>query len=314
MFGAVPVVPIGNQVPNMVEDSFFTRNSIRRDPKADDEKNAVIQVTTNIGSCVGFFVANKENKPYVATGRHCADYLMTDWCKSTQAKDDGNYSIGYPYVSDDSKSRIKGGHCNRVVAGTVKDDIVIIEVSEPPSDVKDKMRFLRLAGFCPEVGDTLKMIGKPGDNERDGKLTVTEKCWDNTGGGIYAGTRILNTRVITESEVQNKKNKKMARLLDKKYRYNNCSTYAGNSGGPIFLEGTNQVVGMPEGYVPEKWNAKDHKYYSSENSMPYETTCGFVARRENREALKKAGILIDWEPDFKGSGVDTIKKDPKKLE
>ncbi len=273
------------------ENIYFSMNSIRRNATQQEEH---FILTT--GSCAAFFVDNRDQRLLVATARHCFNYKMTKACE-----DKNNW-----YISMKKELSPFVGICKRVVAGTSQDDLVIIEIEfedverkyQSQEEVNTVVRGLlstqnrlKLAGFTVPLYARFKMIGFPGDPERNGELTVTENCWETTGTGRYWSTgqaiAVLGGNVSNGSpdpEVRAFQN-----MLQRTLRWNNCSAYGGNSGGPIILEGSDIAIGLPGAFQPNVLTVHPHNV-----SNFYETTYGFV--RRNRAALETAGITIVDQP------------------
>ena len=104
---------------------------------------------------------------------------------------------------------------------------------------------------------------------RRGRLTVTENCW-----------------VIDGDEPS-----PHADLLDRSALHN-CSTYGGNSGGPMIAEGTRIAVGLPFTYQPGDYDRRDPNDRA---------TAAYLAKMADaagtfREALVAAGIVLVEHP------------------
>lgn len=243
----------------------FFENAVRRDATAA-EASRVAQLVTS--KCASFFLENTANKTYIATARHCVEFAITSWCASDGA------------IVDNNGVR---GRCTRVVAGDGNRDIAVIEANLPHPSTGEAT--LRLASYVPSVETKLIMTGYPGDDDpltaRRGRLTTTESCWVLGGvvGSPYA------------SQDQN--------TLDLSAPHN-CSTYGGNSGGPMYIQGTRDAIGLPFTYVPDDY---------TRNSATDLTTAAFLALMADfvsahRGALRAAGIVISDAPDQPGADTD----------
>lgn len=144
----------------------------------------------------------------MVSARHCFKDSVTTWCNRH----------GKVLFNEGSQA----GECKRVIAADRRHDIALFEVSLRAN--AGSHGSLRLASYAPAQGTRLVMIGYPADadpsNPRRGKITVTDNCW------------VLRTNVASPH-----------------YEYgdisavHNCSTYGGNSGGPMIREGSRDVVG-----------------------------------------------------------------------
>ncbi|MBX3196847.1 MAG: trypsin-like peptidase domain-containing protein [Labilithrix sp.] len=236
----------------------FFENSVRRDATAA-EASRVAQLTTS--KCASFFLENTANKTYIATARHCVEFSITNWC----ANDGG--------IVDNSGVQ---GRCTRVVAADATHDIAVIEANLPHASSGDST--LRLTSYVPAVSSKLIMTGYPGDDDpqtaRRGRLTTTASCW-TLGGQVESPYASQDTRT-----------------LDKSVQHN-CSTYGGNSGGPMYIEGTREAIGLPFTYIPDDY---------TRNKATDLTTAAFLALTSDfvsvhRAALTSAGIVISSGPD-----------------
>jgi len=113
------------------------------------------------------------------------------------------------------------------------------------------------------------MTGHPGDPNRKGRMTSTFNCWtlQSTIASPYIGTyfNLYDTSSL-----------------------HNCSTYGGNSGGPLYLEGTNIAIGLPYTYRPHDFNLRDP--WDLDTAAYLAQIGDFVTR--NRQKLNQAGITI----------------------
>lgn len=194
----------------------FFENSRRREA-TNVEKARVVRLPMG---CTGFYVENSQRKTVVATARHCVDYNATDWCKK----------LG---EMTDAVSGTKGT-CKAIVAGDGLHDIFLFESTLP---LPNSMKTFRLAGFAPPARTRLTMTGYPADKYATGGVMTSENCW------------ILRD-LVDSPHKESADGAKGA--LDKSYTHN-CSTYGGNSGGPMFIESTDIVVGQPFTYSPENY-------------------------------------------------------------
>lgn len=173
----------------------------------------------NARGCAAFFVANRSGKTLLGSARHCFNYSITNWCQ------------GGGMVTDNQG---RTGTCQRIVAADANHDIAVFEAKFPY--VPEEQDTLRLAAYQPKLQDRLVMIGYPADKYRLGRLTTTEDCW-----------------VIRESVPSPHS---QAALSDRSSLHN-CTTYGGNSGGPMMLEGTRVVLGLPFTYAPDDYHLRD---------------------------------------------------------
>lgn len=165
--------------------------------------------------CAAFFVANQDNRPLVVSAQHCNHFDLQSWCENGG--------------SIKSLKTEKVTKCRRIIAGDNQHDIVLFEV-----DLTDNVPpGLTLTSYLPSPGTRLKMIGFPVDPTAENKAVVTENCWLKMNDG---GT--------DEDHDGNR---------DKKGRHN-CTTYSGNSGGPMLIEGISEVIGLPSRYTKDDFN------------------------------------------------------------
>ncbi len=155
------------------------------------------------------------------------------------------------------------GACVRMAVGDTQHDIVIFE-----ADFKYSPReTIRLSAKVPADDVALKMIGYPCDKYRNCKLTTTEQCW------------ILKTGLASPH----------SSAMGDQSGLHNCTTYGGNSGGPMLLDRTNIAVGLPFTYFPN-----DYTVYPSKDL----STAAYIALMADfvsthRKALESEGIVLE---------------------
>lgn len=283
---------------SLTTNIFLTHNSVRRTPDLNEMKSIL-----RVNGCTGFFVENVKSEFYVATARHCVDFKATEKCKS------GEMDIYFEDFEHEKSMSVRQSviaSCKEVIAGTVQDDLFIMRVefedfegSYQETDnliqmLRDSTKPLRLASYTLPQMSRIKMIGYPGDVYALGLPTVTENCWDTSAIGVayYNGvqTSVLGGNASNGDADPNRR--VYLNLLRRQLRWHNCSTWGGNSGGPMLLEGTNNVIGIPGAYNQEM--DQESVYPDERTSSFYETTAGFIAR--NRQALYRAGIVISEAP------------------
>jgi hypothetical protein len=155
------------------------------------------------------------------------------------------------------------GRCTRVVAADVGHDIALFEVNLP----YDASAALRLAAYQPPVGTRLQMIGFPADQYRQARLTLTEDCW------------VLQTTTRSPHADSN---------LQDRSSLHNCTTYGGNSGGPMIKEGDDVVIGLPFTYQPGDYHQRSSTDLSTAAHLAQ--MADFVAT--HRQELDGEGIEV----------------------
>lgn len=210
--------------------------------------------TVNVGGCTAFYVKNTAGKAILASARHCFNGSITNWCNG-----------GGRFTQNDGLA----GTCKRVVAADTTHDIALFEgdITVLPSND----RALSLAAYEPRVSTRLKMIGYPADQYRRAALTTTENCW------------ILQSRTSSPHG---------GALNDRSSRHN-CTTYGGNSGGPMLQEGTDVAVGLPFTYAPGDYTNRSATNLGTSSHMAQ--MADLVAT--HRATLEAEGIvIIDAQP------------------
>jgi hypothetical protein len=189
-----------------------------------DAKNYRSKGIAQVNRCTGFFIKNDNFKNYIVSASHCTDYNPKLWCKTGFATD---------YYNGKKLS------CLGVVVGDKNHDIVVYEFE---ASERDHSRDFILADFVLKKNMPLTMYGFPVDNLNPNiDLKISQNCWvrspasSNIYGHFYP-----------------------AKIKDKNFTHN-CSTYGGNSGGPIALEGSNIVVGLPDAYSENITNLSPDK-------------------------------------------------------
>jgi hypothetical protein len=194
---------------------IFSANS-RRETIAQDAPKAIGFV--KIGGCTGYFIKSTDtSRSFISSARHCFKYDAPTWCKTGTAK---IHSTGQVLK------------CLGVAAGDETHDTVLLEFE---NTIRDRSGDFSYANAIPAKGTRLEMIGYPKDgyltDRKVDTLITTHNCKvvATSGSNIYTNI----------PEVIN----------DKVFRHD-CSTYGGNSGGPMMIEGTRTVIGIPDQYKP----------------------------------------------------------------
>jgi hypothetical protein len=299
-FLAVAVVFIFFSIPAR---AYITENTRPR-PLTYEEEQRLVGVN---GGCSGFLVDNEDKRLFVATARHCVKYQITEWC-SKHVPNTFRLFIGGWSVS---------GSCGKVIAGSASDDLVIVEVelegglAGADQKVRSKAVFSRLIEFNPKLYTRFQMFGFPANilgSEKSlvsGSATASESCWESTGAsrdfvsGQLTSPSIGNPEMTSADPVDSK----YLALLNHEVRWHNCSTWGGNSGGPIYIEGTNQVAGIPGSYITS--STVSHPYHYNQANF-YETTSGFVKRY--RAQLMLAKIIVDSNYSAQGPTYESQRK------
>ncbi len=263
--------------PDLLHNVFMFENTLRRDGTFDEAKSIVYMSS----GCTGFFVKNKNNKPYIMTARHCYNYNFTQQCQK---------GLIYLYaISEDHTPHI--GRCQNIIASSALDDAVIFEAQfekefYPPLDSYS------LAGTEAPTCSKAELIGFPADPERQGRFTVSENCWTQPSDSLHAEYMFTDPDKEQEAIEDTRKYWEenpdlLAQLtsLSIKPGYHNCSVYGGNSGGPLKLAGQKIAIGLPFQYLHVEGTL-----FSADAHTVYESLDEFVNRHHS--TLKQHGISI----------------------
>jgi hypothetical protein len=236
--------------------AMFFDNSKRRDA-TPSEAEWVAKTDT---LCAAFFLENTQTKIYLATARHCFPNGVNAWCTAGgKMTDNANVT----------------GACKRVVAADLDRDVAVVEMTMAHAGTSA----LQLAAFKPAVNARLVMVGYPNDADpttaRRGKLTTTENCW-----------------VLSDVRPNPFANREAGALHDPTVAHN-CSSYSGNGGGPMYLEGTRTVVGMPYTFQANDYTRR------SATDLTTAADMGLVNEFVSTHAveLRDAGIVIAQNSD-----------------
>lgn len=276
---------LSSESPKRYHVAFFEQAQ-RRDPRLTEIKPILkLHNTEKNTICTGFFIENESQRFIVGTHNHCASFNFEQICT------DSNKSDAIVFTPSVYKTK---GFCKRVIAQSNYNDFIILEVEFPEVDkvqLLKSIQFLKLGFFLPKQSSPLKMIGHPSDQERKTRLTVTENC-------SVLSTEITAFSFLTEQEKsrlsngiknRNRSNeeaiKRSNNLAKAEFLGHNCTTYGGNSGGPILVAKTKIVVGLPAGFFPGIYRP-----LPSNSSLRMETTHGFI--KETLNILKSEGIIL----------------------
>lgn len=242
------------------------QNSLRRDA-FPAEASHVVSLDTG---CTGFFIENTSGKVLVGTATHCMHYKMDDWCQAGKFKDNDGHT----------------GQCDKIEVTDPESDLVIFSAKD--FDAQAITKPLRLAAYQAQSHDSLIMIGYPGDENKRGRLTVTEHCW------------------VLQNHLPSPYPAEMPQLHDVTFTHN-CSTYGGNSGGPMILRGTYDVVGEPYTYIPNNLVLfpDDGQYFAASAADMSQ----FVAR--HHDDLLRLGVAISQSPQVVADTASSIDLQPQ---
>lgn len=213
---------------------FFV-NSKRRDPNEKDKMtSAMVMIETFGGNCTGFFVKNKNNRLLIVTARHCGEYQFTKRCKS-----------GSIWLTTEA-GHFKGKCLNTLIDNSDY-DVALFEAQfkKPEDEVRAKISFAQMSAKIYPKDTRLQLYGYPTDRRTD--ATVSENCWINNGKNIY--DYFSRFELEAHNEERNSYHPDRDKVLNKALLMPyNCDVYGGNSGGPVTVENTDVVIGMPAGY------------------------------------------------------------------
>lgn len=191
---------------------FLNEHSRRRLASAEESGNIFRLKTYGGNTCTAFAVKNDAKKPIVFTARHCMNFKATDWCSKVGEITSADQKISY--------------RCKSVLFDPKDSDYAALELDKPISS-----EGFVLANFDPSVGRRLQLIGYPSDwyAKSLGDTVITENCW-------------LTSSKRQAAVIQSSITPPPLALT------HNCATYGGNSGGPVIIENSNIVVGLPASF------------------------------------------------------------------
>lgn len=238
-------------VPRVAAADIF-ENSVRRDPTAAE----IARVGRIQETCTLFFLENTANTVYAVTARHCFDnHNINTWCEI-----DGVFS-----TADNPGS--SNGQCLQVIATDAKHDIAVFEARVSGESLTGPL--FRLASYTPDPSTHISLTGYPSDDERLGSITTTTDCW------------VLD--VETASPFND------SRMSDKSVHHN-CSVWGGNSGGPVWVDGTRDVVGLPFNYHQQDSDDEVLSSSDTKDAPSIALMSDFIDKHESE--LRAAGIVI----------------------
>jgi hypothetical protein len=220
----------------------------RNSTRRDVTEEEASKIARMPNGCTAFFVENTQAKTYVGTAKHCVSDNFNRWCAKG-------------YVTTPGGEKLV---CNQILIEDPRRDIGIFEVSREGAMPAE--RTLKLAAYQPDVKTKLVMLGYPADKYRRGALTATENCW------------------VTKSTVRSPH----GGVASDRSSLHNCTTYGGNSGGPMISEGTNEVIGLPFTYAPNDYRLRDPENLGSAAYLAQ--MADFV--EANRKKLDELGVAV----------------------
>lgn len=284
---------------DLMHNANFFESVVRRNAKANEVYN-FFEIVFDNGSgpqnrahCTGFRVQQKNNRFFVASARHCFNYREKQACEN-------NFIKVVPIPDIETNYR---GTCKKIIISSENDDLFLMEINITENSLPGvpgffESRFLelypgfKLAGYQPVTGMPLEMFGFPIDPSRRGAPTVTENCEilpETSNDAILHLPLEERQRLIHNSEKIRRETPleilEMINKVDVVKIKHNCSVYKGNSGGPIRIHGTNDVVGVPFDYRDGFLKSVPRTY-----SRNMESVTEFV--RRHRKVLDAEGVEI----------------------
>jgi len=216
--------------------------------------------------CTGFFLKNAQDKNLVATARHCFNYDAPQWCATGIAKDEAS---GVDL------------RCKSVAAGDGRHDLVVLEFEDAP---RDRTLDFELATFPLTKNLRLEMLGFPGDLYNGARaLKLTQNCWviEPKTRNIYDDPNVVDDRTFTH----------------------NCSTYGGNSGGPMFIEGTRIAIGIPDTYAPNDFSQRARNERAAQGVLAADFAADFAEAIANFQIVTRASAPTSTNSDYPLEGI-----------
>lgn len=230
-----------------VGEAFFENSKRSIIGSFDPRSKGLVRVN----GCTGFFVKNENDRNILVSARHCFAFKAQEWCEN-----------GGMATVEFSKQQLR---CQEVVAGDSLHDIVVFRFED---SIRDRSFDFTLGTFTIQKDMRLAMYGFPADPFNQGRfLTLTENCWVHLPYSFSAYMGDSNNSMNDNFT-------------------HNCSTYGGNSGGPMVLEGTRIVAGLPNAYY-----ANDYLNRPSNNSVEGISIPGFVS--DFKPSLDLFGIIYE---------------------
>lgn len=231
--------------------------------------------------CTAFKVASSGSKQLFGSHRHCFSRKAKEACDQFRIR-----------IRSDATGAT--GLCTEVILEVPENDFFIFAAEFSADEQKEisRLRGLELSRCSPKINSPLEMGGHPSDMRRHTRLTITHQCqrvsdsariWDNEDPRSFRNKfeKEALGRFVREYYAYFKKNpeEKRAREIIEKHvgrtRFkHNCSTWSGNSGGPIWsAEHPEVAVGLPFSYFPSEFELRG-------GALPAENLADFVRRFE----------------------------------
>lgn len=285
---------------------FFPESLARRDPLPHERSNLFAvhrryEVSGPTGlvavlernACAAALLAADSESIIVASATHCFAYDPARAC-----------AAGRIVLEHDLSGLYLG--CERVLVQDEDHDVFVFEAR--PRSAQDRADLkawpgLLLSACDPAEGRALKMIGYPNDRLRQGRASVTENCevlprtttaFEEAPARSPRELRYLRRWEDEDREMNSRptlaktaRDRIAAHAIPTSAKHN-CTTWGGNSGGPIVsADFQSALVGLPLTYVLTE------APLDRSRALRMEGTQSFVER--NLDRLRSLGIQISRE-------------------
>lgn len=231
-----------------------------------------------IGRCAASWIASERYSDLFQSANHCTRYQPYAACSRIQ--------IHLPEAANQGKltNSTRIGRCKEIKFASDNSDYLFFRITVDRPQLLNGMQQLYWSSTTPAVNTPLVSYGFPSDSERSRRATRTANCEVLKTDSVETWSDYLEERFNGNipSDWQ-----EASQRTDPRFEHN-CSTYSGNSGGPLVIANSRIIVGMPSDYLREDaWQRSVERVEGRSNTGAFSRNGPKSARAEDAASFLK---------------------------